>query len=181
LDWSAGEIADLLDSTTSSVNSALHRARVTLTKNYHGRKSQAINKGTDEQTRKALEKYVQAWQTADVNGLVALLKKDATLSMPPSPTWYAGREHIGSFVAKTVFADGGMFPGLANGRWKLLPVRANGAPGAAVYQRMENDEYHSFGVHVLNCDKDEIVQITCFIDPSLPSLFSLPKILKQCE
>jgi RNA polymerase sigma-70 factor (ECF subfamily) len=180
LDWSADEIAGLLDSTTSSVNSALHRARVTLAKNYHGRKSQVSTaKVSDEQTRETLEKYVQAWQTADVNGLVALLKKDATLSMPPSPTWYAGREHIGSFAARTVFADGGMFPGMANGRWKLLPVQANGQPGAAVYQRMENGEYYPFGVHVLTCGQGQIAQITCFIDPSLPGRFGLPKILKQ--
>jgi len=179
LDWSAGEIADLLDTTTSSVNSALHRARVTLAKNYHSRKSQVSTvEVSDEQTRKTLEKYVQAWQTADVNGLVALLKKDASLSMPPSPSWYAGRENIGSFAANTVFANDGMFPGLASGRWKLLPVQANGQPGAAVYQRMENGEYHPFGVHVLTCDQGQIAQITCFIDPSLPGRFGLPKILK---
>jgi RNA polymerase sigma-70 factor (ECF subfamily) len=181
LDWPASEIAGLLDTTVSSANSALHRARVTLAKNYHGRKSQASDKQTDEQTRKALEKYVQAWQTADVNGLVALLKKDATLSMPPSPTWYAGREHIGAFAANTVFASGGMFPGLANGRWKLVPVQANGGPGAAVYQRMQDGEYHPFGVHVLECEKGQITQITCFIDPSLPGWFGLPKILKHIE
>lgn len=178
LDWSAGEIADLLDTTASSVNSALHRARVTLAKNYRSRKSQVPTaEVTDEQTQKTLEKYVHAWQTADVNGLVALLKKEATLSMPPSPTWYAGRENIGSFAANTVFANDGMFPGLANGRWKLLPVQANAQPGAAVYQRMENGEYHPFGVHVLTCAESQISQITCFIDPSLPTHFGLPEIL----
>ena len=179
LDWSASEIADLLDSTTSSVNSALHRARGTLSKNYHGLKSHvATAMDTDEQTRRALEKYMQAWQTADVNGLVALLKKDATLSMPPSPSWYAERENIGTFAANTVFADEGMFPGMASERWKLLPVQANGQPGAAVYQHMENGEYHPFGVHVLTCEQGKITQITCFIDPSLPTLFGLPEILK---
>jgi RNA polymerase sigma-70 factor (ECF subfamily) len=178
LDWSAEEIADLLEATTSSVSSALHRARVTLSKNYHRQKSQIVDAGVDEQTRKTLEKYVHAWQTADVNGLVALLKKDASLSMPPSPTWYAGRENIGTFAANTVFANEGMFPGLANGRWKLLPVQANGQAGAAVYQRMENGEFHPFGVHVLACAKDQIAQITCFIDPSLPAQFGLPEILE---
>ncbi len=180
MDWPASEIADLLDTTTSSVNSALHRARVTLTKNYHGEKAQVFAaKDTDEQTRKLLEKYMHAWQSADVNGLVALLKKDAALSMPPSPSWYAGRESIGMFAANTVFANEGMlFPGTAPGRWKLLPVRANGQAGVAVYQRMENGEYHPFGVHVLTCNKDQISQITCFIDPSLPARFGLPNILK---
>jgi RNA polymerase sigma-70 factor (ECF subfamily) len=179
MDWPASEIADLLDTTTSSVNSALHRARVTLTKNYRGRKAQVSTANEpDEQTRKTLEKYVHAWQSADVNGLVALLKKDATLSMPPSPSWYSGRENIGMFAANTVFAnDSMMFPGVASGRWKLLPVHANGQPGVAVYQRMENGEYQPFGVHVLNYEKGQISQIICFIDPSLPARFGLPKIL----
>jgi RNA polymerase sigma-70 factor (ECF subfamily) len=177
LDWPASDIADLLDTTTSSVNSALHRARVTLAKNYQGQKPQSIVDGSDEQTRKTLEKYVHAWQTADVNGLVALLKKDATLSMPPSPSWYAGRKNIGMFAGNILFANDGMFPGLASGRWKLLAIRANGQPGAAVYQRMENGEYHSFGVHVLTCDKGQISQISCFIDPSLPTRFGLPEIV----
>jgi len=180
MDWSANEIADLLDATTSSVNSALHRARVTLAKNYRGRKQQtSIPANPDEQTQKILEKYVQAWQTADVNGLVALLKKDATLSMPPSPSWYAGRENIGIFAGNTVFADdGAMFPGSAVGRWKLLPVQANGQPATAVYQLMEEGEYRPFGIHVLACEKEQIAQVSCFIDASFPDRFALPMILK---
>lgn len=181
MDWPAKEIAELLDATPAAVNSALHRARVTLAKNYHKQESHVPNANdADEQTRKTLEKYIRAWQAADVNGLVALLKKDATLSMPPSPSWYAGRESIGMFAGNTVFANEGMmFPGVALGRWKLLPVRANGQAGAAVYQRMENGEYHPFGVHVLSCEKGQISQVSCFIDPSLPTRFGLPKILKS--
>ncbi len=178
LDWPASGIADLLDTTTSSVNSALHRARVTLAKNYQGQKPQSIVDGTDEQTRKTLEKYIHAWQTADVNGLVALLKKDVTLSMPPSPSWYAGRENIAKFAANTVFAYEGMFSGFASGRWKLLPVRANGQPSAAVYQRMDAGIYQPFGIHVLTCAQGQIAQISCFIDPSLTTRFGTPAILK---
>lgn len=179
MDWSASEIADLLDTTTSSVSSALHRARVSLAKNYHSQKSQnPATDDPDEQTRKLLEEYVQAWQTADVNGLVALLKNDATLSMPPSPSWYAGRYNIAAFVGNTVFASDGMFPGLASGRWKLLQVKANGQRAAAVYQRMEDGEYHPFGIHVLTCEQGQISQVSCFIDPTLPTRFGLPKILK---
>jgi len=179
MDWPAKEIAELLDTTPSSVNSALHRARVTLSKSYHGQEPHATTDDTDEQTQETLEKYIQAWQTADANGLAALLRKDAILSMPPSPSWYAGSESIRVFVSNTVFADNGMmFPGIAIGRWKLLPLQANGESGAAVYQRMENNEYHSFGVHVLTCVNGQIVQVSCFIDPSLPTLFGLPEILE---
>ena len=180
LDWPAKDIADLLDATPSSVYSALHRARVTLAKNYHRRKSQIpTTEDSDDQNRKTLEKYVHAWQTADVNGLVALLRKDAMLSMPPSPSWYAGRESIRAFASNTVFANNGMmFPGVAVGRWKLLPVQANGGPGAAVYQRMDNGEYHPFGVHVLTFEKGQISQVSCFIDPTLPTRFGLSNVLK---
>jgi len=179
MDWSASEIADLLDTTTSSVSSALHRARVTLAKNYHEQKTQGnARKDADEQTQELLEKYIHAWQNADVNGLVALLKNDAILSMPPSPSWYAGRESIGVFAGNTVFADNGMFTGIAVGRWKLLPAQANGQPGAAVYQRMDNGEYHPFGVHVLTFEQGLISRVSCFIDPSLPNQFGLPKVLK---
>jgi RNA polymerase sigma-70 factor (ECF subfamily) len=182
LDWSTDEIAGLLDTTTSSVSSALHRARVTIAKNYHGGKPQVPQyEAADERTQKLLDKYIHAWQTADVNGLVALLKKDATLSMPPSPTWYAGREDIGLFAARTVFASNDMFPGPANGRWKLLPVGANGGVGVAVYQRMDNGEYRPFGVHVLTFDGGQIVQVMCFIDPSWPGRFGLPEIQKHYE
>jgi len=181
MDWPAKEIAELLDTTPSSVSSALHRARVTLSKNYHRREAQKTNADdTDEQTRKTLEKYMHAWQTADVNGLVALLRKDAILSMPPSPSWYAGRENIRAFAGNTVFADDSvMFPGAAFRRWKLLPIRANGQPGAAVYQRMEDGEYHPFGVHVLAYEEGLISQVSCFIDPSVPDRFGLPKLLKS--
>lgn len=174
MDWPTSEIADLLEATPSSVSSALHRARVTLEKNYHSQKSQSpATDDPDEQTRKLLELYVHAWQTADVNGLVALLTDDATLSMPPSPSWYAGRDSIGVFAVNSVFASEGMFPGLASGRWKLIPVKANGQPGAAVYQRMEAGEYHPFGIHVLTCNQGLISQINCFIDPTLPARFGV--------
>ncbi len=180
MDWPAKEIAELLDTTPSSVNSALHRARVTLSKNYRRPEMpDPSTDETDEQTQKTLEKYMHAWQTADVNGLVALLRNDAILSMPPSPSWYAGRESIRAFAGNTVFADDGMmFPGAALRRWKLLPVRANGQPGAAVYQRMENGEYHPFGVHVLTCEEGLISQVSCFIDPAMPDRFGLPQVFK---
>lgn len=175
MDWSASEIANLLETTNSSVHSALHRARVTLEKNYHGQERQHANtEGMDEQTRNLLENYIHAWQTADVNRLVALLKKDATFNMPPSPSWYAGRESIGAFASNTVFANEGMFPGSAYGRWKLLPVQANGQPGAAVYQRMDDGEYRPFGIHVLSCDRALISRISCFIDPALSIRFVPP-------
>jgi len=175
LDFSALETADVLELTISSANSALHRARTTLSRRYpHGERHGLPMSSTDEKTQRLLDLFVQAWETADVNGLVALLKADATLAMPPSPSWYQGQNSIGTFIAATVFGDSGMFPGQAVNRWRLLATRANGGPAFAIYQRAEKNEYQPFGLIALTIDKDKLSQIISFIDPSLPPLFGFP-------
>ena len=179
LDFSANETADVLELTVSSVNSALHRARTTLSQNYHGREQQlSVPSQTDERTQWLLDHFIKAWESADVDGLVALLKADAALAMPPSPSWYQGREAIGVFVAGTVFADDGMFEGKAAQRWRLIQTNANGAPAFAIYQRSGKNQYQAFGLHVLECEGNQISQITSFIDPSLPAQFGLPQRLE---
>jgi RNA polymerase sigma-70 factor (ECF subfamily) len=179
LDFSAQETADVLEITISSANSALHRARVTLAERYHGGEPESATKSlTDERTQWLLDHFVRAWENADVAGLVALLKEDAILAMPPSPSWYQGREAVEVFVAATVFADGGMFTGKASDRWRLVPMRANAAPAFAIYQRAESHDYQAFGIHVLACEADKLAQIISFIDPSLLHLFGLPTSLK---
>jgi RNA polymerase sigma-70 factor (ECF subfamily) len=133
----------------------------------------------DERTQWLLDHFVQAWETADVAGLVALLKEDAILAMPPSPSWYEGREAIRGFVAATVFGDAGMFGGQAAGRWRLIPTHANASPAFAIYQRGEENDYQAFGLHVLGCDAGRLSQIISFIDPSLPARFGLPQAVKD--
>src|SRR5687768_12110637 len=93
LDFSANETAEVLEITVPSVNSALHRARVTLAERYEERELESSASQTDdERTQWLLDHFVQAWETANVEGLVALLKEDAMFAMPPSPSWYQGRE-----------------------------------------------------------------------------------------
>jgi RNA polymerase sigma-70 factor (ECF subfamily) len=180
LDFSAIEAADLLELTVSSVNSALHRARTTLSQRYpRGELEDSIMSSTDERTQWLLDHFVQAWETADVDGLVALLKADAAFAMPPSPSWYQGHKAIRIFSAATIFADDGMFPGKAIHRWRLLPTRANGSPAFAIYQRDEKNDYQAFGLIALTIDKDKLSQIISFIDPSLPPLFGFPTTLKS--
>jgi RNA polymerase sigma-70 factor, ECF subfamily len=113
-----------------------------------------------------------------VDGLVALLKADASLAMPPSPSWYQGREAIRTFFAATVFAEDGMFGGKASQRWRLQRTNANAAPAFAIYHRAENNQYQAFGLHVLGFDGDQLSQLTSFIDPTLPARFGLPQILQ---
>lgn len=178
LDFSAAETAEVLEITVSSANSALHRARTTLSQRYQGRKLEpAASSSTDERIQGLLDHFVRAWENADVDGLVALLKEDAILAMPPSPSWYQGREALHMFVSATIFAEEGMFGGKARHRWRLLPARANASPAFAIYQRGPNDEYQAFGVIVLNHQADKLTQIISFIDPSLPVRFGLPGTL----
>jgi len=179
LDFSANETAEILELTVSSVNSALHRARVTLSKRYQGREPEiSTNLSNDERTQWLLDHFVQAWESADVDGLVALLKEDAAFAMPPSPSWYEGPAAIGIFAAATVFADGGMFDGKAVGRWRLTRTNANAAPAFALYQRTETNRYQAFGMHVLEIRAGRLAQIISFIDPTLPARFGLPATME---
>jgi RNA polymerase sigma-70 factor (ECF subfamily) len=178
LDFSASETADVLEITVSSANSALHRARTTLAERYQRRElDRSTTSSTDARVQSLLDQFVRAWEAADVEGLVALLKADAILAMPPSPSWYQGSESIRMFAATTVFADEGMFGGTSSGRWRLVPTRANARPAFAIYQRTEANDYQAFGIHVLEYEADRITQIISFIDPALPPRFGLPATL----
>ncbi len=174
LDWSAQETADLLGTSVSAVASALHRARSTMLKQYPKRGPE--RRGglpPDPRTRELLDRYMRAWQAADVDGLVSLLKADAVFSMPPSASWYRGSIAIGEFVSTAVFADGDPFQGEASGRWKLVPTSANGESAFAVYERQDQGSYRPFGLHVLTLDGDKISQVISFIDSALPSRFGI--------
>jgi RNA polymerase sigma-70 factor (ECF subfamily) len=175
LDFSANETAEVLEITVSSANSALHRARKTLSQNY--KEEHSDQPPTDERSRWLLEHFVRAWETADVEGLVELLKEDAILAMPPSPSWYQGQAAIRRFVSLTVFGEGEMFRGKADNRWRLMPTRANASLAFALYQRNEKEEYQAFGLHALEYDKEGITRLISFIDPSLISRFGFPMTL----
>jgi RNA polymerase sigma-70 factor (ECF subfamily) len=180
LDFSASETAEVLEITVSSANSALHRARTTLAQRYHGREPEVSDASpTDEKTKWLLDHFVQAWETADIKGLVALLKEDAILAMPPSPSWYQGRQAIRTFAAGTIFGDDSMFPGKALDRWRLLLTSANGSPAFAVYQRAEKDDYQAFGLIALTIEEEKISQIISFIGPTLPSRFGFPARIQK--
>lgn len=175
LDFAAIETSEVLELSVSSVNSLLHRARKTLAQNYQS--EPLAHRPSDEKTQWLLDRYVRAWKTADVDGLIALLKWDAIIAMPPSPSWYQGRRAIATAFAANIFGTNGMFTGKARDRWRLLPARANGAPAFAIYQRGEKGGYQPFGLQVLELSKDTIWKITNFIDPTLPARFGFPEAL----
>jgi RNA polymerase sigma-70 factor (ECF subfamily) len=173
LDWQASETANLLKITVSAVNSALHRARVTLEKNYKSNKrEQEVSQpaDTDGATNELLARYLKCWEADDVEGLVTLLKEDATLSMPPVPSWYQGREAVRVILRDVVFQSDG------RKRWRLIPTYANGQPAFLVYRAANaQSPYKAFAVQVLTLDPElnQVQDITAFLDPTLVKAFSL--------
>lgn len=173
LDWRSAEAAALLDFSVSAVNSALYRARSALSKRY-SRANMEWNTGElpDVDTRVLLARYVQAWEAARMDDLVALLKEDASFAMPPLPAWYRGHEAIRAFVAANIL------DGEARGRWRLRPTRANGGPAFAWYRRDElSGEYRAYAIQALVLRGGLIAEVTTFPIPGLFGYFALPPTL----
>jgi RNA polymerase sigma-70 factor, ECF subfamily len=99
LGWAATEAATLLGGSTASINSALQRARGSLAKRYPTGQPAAAPRPDDPAQQGLLNRYLKAWEAHDLDGFVALLKEDATFTMPPWLLWFAGRQAIGSFFA----------------------------------------------------------------------------------
>lgn len=171
LDLSAREAATVLDVSVPALNSALHRARVTLAGRYHRPEEQSHVWPGDAGTQALLDRYVRAWETADVAALTALLKADVALSMPPSPSWYQGRSSVSAFVATALFTS------TATGRWRLVPVQANSRRGYVFYERAEDGTYQALGVQVVTLEEGRVAAIDVFLIPALVPYFGLPGIL----
>ncbi len=168
--WSAIETARLLDASVASVNSALQRARATLEKGLPvGRPS--AQPAPDDRQRALLERYVRAWESADVDGFVALLREDAVLSMPPWRQWYLGREAIGTFFAWASRSGG-------HGPFRLVPTAMNRQPAFAFYGRGRNGpEWRAHSIHLLMLQDESIATLTFFVSPRLFAAFALPPVL----
>jgi RNA polymerase sigma-70 factor, ECF subfamily len=174
LSFRAAEIAHLLELSVSAVNSALHRARVTLAQNYHTDEQEVTQvHRADAVTHTLLSRYMHAWETDDVAGLVALLKEDAILSMPPMPSWYRGREAIRAILLAEPFGSG------VQKRWRLYPTHANAQPAFVLYVTDESkNAYRAFGVQVVTLNgsrlSGQIAEVTIFHGSSLVTSFGFP-------
>ena len=168
LGFPASEVADMLDSTLDSVNSALKRARASM----QGRQPPAVSDqpppGAGSQAEDAIAaKFVSAYEAGDVDALVALLTDDVFVSMPPMPFEYQGRDPVAQFFALL----------LGSGReYHLVRTRANGQPAFGSYVRARTGVRHGTGLFVLGLSADRIATMTRFETSVLP-WFGLPKSL----
>ena len=166
LRWKAAEVAQLLSMSVASVNSALQRSRATLAARDVG--ATDAPRPLDEEQEALLARYVTAFERYDMEALTALIREDATQSMPPYDLWLRGRDHIlGWWVG-----PGG---GCRNSR--VIPtVAANGAPAFGQYKPSDSGSgYDAWALQVLELDGDLIVEFTFFLDTdAVFPLFGLP-------
>lgn len=162
LGWTAPEVAELLESSVAAVNSALQRARAAVEEHLPDSAPAAL----EPEERELLNRYVEAFERDDVDGLVALLREDAVLRMPPQPSV------IGATAVVTFFREKPARGDLS--RMLLTPTRANGRPAVVAQRRTPDGGLAAHGVLVLEISAGSVVGIDAFIDPSLVARFGVP-------
>jgi RNA polymerase sigma-70 factor (TIGR02960 family) len=168
LGFHANEVAGMLDSSVESVTSALKRARAGVQRRMPPAADRERPPAAGSPSEDAIvAKFVRAWESADLDALVALLTDDAFVSMPPMPFEYEGRDVVARFCASLF--DAGR-------RYDLVPTRANAQPAFGVYLRTPAGVRHGVGLYVLTLTGDRICAMTRF-DNSVLSWFGLPRSL----
>jgi RNA polymerase sigma-70 factor (ECF subfamily) len=172
LGFSAKEAAETLEMTPAAVDTALQRAHKTVDDRLPARSQQAtLHAVGDERLRELVDSFVDAWERADVESVVAMLTHDTTITMPPLPTWYRGRAACETFLRSVVLT-----PGI---RWRLRPVIANGQLAFGEYRWNETTgQFVAEAVTVLTLADTLIADITAFRGPVLFAHFHLPEILE---
>jgi RNA polymerase sigma-70 factor (TIGR02960 family) len=167
LGFHASEVAEMLDATVDSVNSALKRARTSLEHRLPPDEREPAPAPESPAEQALVAAFVRAYEAGDLDAVVELLTDDVFISMPPMPLEYQGREIVSRFYASII--DAGR-------RFDLVPTRANGQPAFGAYLRSRNGVRHGTGVLVLTLSGDKICSITRFDNSVLPS-FGLPRSL----
>ena len=157
LGFSAKEVAESLETTVASVNSALQRARKAVDERLPEQSQQATMRSLgDEGVREVVGRYVDAWQRGDVEAVAAMLTEDAAFAMPPLRTWYQGRDGIALFLAG--------WPLSGQWRWNHVRARANGQEALAFYSWDEEEgSYLPFALNVLTLRGGQISDVTAFV------------------
>ena len=165
LRWQASEVAELLDTSVASVNSALQRARATLAAGNVSVETTPTEPG--EADRELLARYVEAFEQYDMDALTSLIREDATQSMPPYDLWLAGRDDILTWWVG---------PGIGCRGSRVIPApSANGLPAFGQYKPSPDGGYEPWALQVLRLEGGRIVEFTFFLDTdTLFPLFGLP-------
>ena len=169
LGFSAVEVAEQLDASTASVNSALQRARVAVA--VSSPRQDEIRNPDDQAVRTTIGRYVAAFEAADVATLVSLLTEDAVLEMPPVPLWYQGRADYGRFIARVFTMRGS--------GWRMLPAAANGQPALVAYSPDGAGGWQLHTVQVLTVTEQGIACNVVFADPQVFQVFGLEPVLAR--
>jgi RNA polymerase sigma-70 factor (ECF subfamily) len=173
LGFSARETAEALDTTTISIDSALQRAHKTIEKRLPEQSQQtALRSLGDAEVRKIVDGYMEAWESADVSAIAAMLADDATLVMPPLLEWYAGRDDVVALLERAPLR-GGL-------RWRHVPISANGQPAVAQYLWDAGAEaFLPHAINVLGFEGNRIRDITIFHMPEVFAGFGLPERIES--
>lgn len=166
LGYSAREVADLLETTVAAANSALQRARGVLDSRLPATSQQrTMQELGDESVRNVARRYALAWESGDVDAIVAMLSADAKYSMPPLSEWYEGPAAIRDFIITGPLAW----------RWRFVPARANGQLAFGTYQWVEEQgRYRALGLDLLALRGEEVVEVVSYLLPEIFGRFGLP-------
>jgi RNA polymerase sigma-70 factor (ECF subfamily) len=156
LGFSAPEVAQMLETSTPAIKSALQRARARLEQARPS--AEELTEPTDRQVKELLEQYMLAFEQSDPAALERVLRDDATLEVTTATTWFAGKRNCMRYIRQ--------FTG-SPGDWKMMPTSANGQPAVAAYHRDEAGDYSAFSIVVLTVSREGIARITLFNDPAL--------------
>jgi predicted transcriptional regulator len=160
LQWRSSEVASLLGLSVAAVNSALQRARARLPADHD-----TLVEPSEPRQRALLDRYVAAFENADVESLVAVLTEDAVFEMPPFSVWFRGSAAIGTFLAARMRELGGA---------SVIRTSANGQPALALYTATRGGERHLHALHVLTVVPEGVSRVVAYQDPHALRCFNLP-------
>jgi RNA polymerase sigma-70 factor (ECF subfamily) len=169
LQFSAAEVAGMLQASVAAVNSSLQRARKTMAEAQPARQRSELDALGEPGQRELIEAFISAWERADVAALTTLLTRDARFAMPPLPAWFDGRPDIERFMTQRMWQT----------PWRLVPVRANGQLAVACYQGARDQDSADGGpfrlsaINVLTLRGGRIAGLTGFLDPGVHRRFRL--------
>ena len=165
--WKAAEVAELLDTTVASVNSALQRARATLAEQGISEAVPGTTPAMDPAQTELLMRYMAAFEAFDMEALTALLHEDVEQNMPPLELWFRGREDVIAWMATG--------PGQACRGSRVAPVEINGTLGFAQWKPSgPNGEFEAWGIHALRIEDGAVTGLSIFLNKDLFGYFGLP-------